>query len=197
MIRKTIKGAAQLAVAVLLAACSADPTANVTSGPVLAASLADEPVILDPVILRDLVTLQPLQRRVPLAHDVRVEATIGAAGGTIRVPEAGFSVTVPRGAVKSSTRFAVTAVKGSQVAYEFEPHGVVFPSPLDAVQDLRMTQVPLLGATLKAGYFKERSQLTATSLGVLVSELIAGRIDPLRNTFRWNIEHFSGYIVAW
>lgn len=189
-----MKGAAQLALAVLLAACSADPTAHVTPAAAPVASISE---LVDPTILGALATLQPLQRKVPLARDVRVEATIGPNGGTLNVPAAGFSVTVPRGAVSVETRFAVTAVQGTQVAYEFEPHGSTFLRPLGAVQDLRVTRPTLLRVLLKAGYFEHRAQLGASTLGALVSELISGRVDPLRNTFNWNIEHFSGYIVAW
>jgi len=192
-----MKAAAKLAVAVLLAACSTDPTAHVTSPSAPAASVVEQPLAVGPTLIGAVATLQPLQRKQPLPHDVRVEATIGPDGGTIGVPAAGFSVTVPQGAVTVDTRFSVTALRGSQVAYEFEPHGTVFLRPLDAAQDLRVTRQLLVRATLKAGYFADRQQLSATSLGALVSELIAGRVDPRRNTFHWNIEHFSGYIVAW
>lgn len=197
MSRTTIKAAAQLAVAVLLAACSADPTAHVALPSAPAASIVEQPVALDPTIIGALTALQPLQRKLPLTRDLRVEADIGPDGGTIGVPAAGFSVTVPRGAVTVATHFAVTALRGGQVAYEFEPHGTVFLRPLDAVQDLRVTRQPLVRGVLKAGYFANRVQLSTNSLGALVSELIVGRTDPRRSTFRWHIEHFSGYIVAW
>ncbi|MBK6486944.1 MAG: hypothetical protein IPF98_08750 [Gemmatimonadetes bacterium] len=197
MSRTKIKAAAQLAVAVLLAACTTDPTAFVAAPSAPAASVVELPLTVGGTLLGPLTTLQPLQRKLPLARDVRVEATIGPDGGTIGVPAAGFSVTVPRGAVAVDTRFSVTALRGAQVAYEFEPHGTVFLRPLGAVQELRVTRQPLVRAALKAGYFADRAQLSASSLGALVSELIAGRTDPRGNTFHWNIEHFSGYIVAW
>ncbi|MCC6772795.1 MAG: hypothetical protein IT360_16520 [Gemmatimonadaceae bacterium] len=197
MSRTKMKAAAQLAVAVLFAACSADPTAHVTSPTAPAASVVAQPLTAGPSLLGALTTLQPIQRRLPLPRDLRVEATIGPEGGTIGLPAAGFSVTVPRGAVTVDTRFSVTALRGAHVAYEFEPHGTVFLRPLDAAQDLRVTRQPLMRATLKAGYFADRAQLGASSLGALVSELIPGRVDPRRSWFHWNIEHFSGYIVAW
>lgn len=145
-----------------------------------------------------LTTVQPLQRRVPLADDISVSAVIGLRGGVISIPRAGFQLVVPAGAVSAPTTFRVTALEGSAIAYEFEPHGVTFPRELRAAQDLSHARNVLsLAPLLKAGYFADRKQIGANGLFALVSEIFPGSIDLRLTHFRWDIPHFSGYIVAW
>ncbi|MGH7619783.1 MAG: hypothetical protein ACREPM_21430, partial [Gemmatimonadaceae bacterium] len=65
-------------------------------------------------------TIVPLLRTTPLASDVTVSKTIGALGGVIAIPAAGLTIVVPTLAVGKSTKFAITARKGSYVAYDME-----------------------------------------------------------------------------
>ncbi len=173
-----------------IAGCASDPT---SPAPVSGAS----PNLVGG-LLGSLTTVNALTRITPLNKDVSVSAVIGKAGGTIRIPEAGFTLTVPKNAVKSPTTFTVTAVKGKLVAYEFEPHGTQFSHKPVAEQDLRVTNwngrlLPLL----KAAYFADRSQLDLKNLTAEVSEIISGLLQPLTGKFRWDIPHYSGYIVCW
>ena len=113
-------------------------------------------------------------------------------------PAAGFELVVPRYAVKKSTRFTVTAIKGKLVAYEFGPHGTNFPRSLQAKQDLSVTDWNLLSLRpLTAGYFADRSDLNLLRATALVSEIIRGLTIPLTKQFNFPIDHFSGYVVAW
>jgi ZU5 domain len=145
-----------------------------------------------------LTALQPLQRRVPLADDISVSAQIGLHGGVISIPKAGFLLVVPPGAVSAPTNFRVTALEGSAIAYEFEPHGVTFARELRASQDLSHARNVLsLAPLLKAGYFAHKQQIGANGLTALVSEIFLGSVDLSLTQFRWGIPHFSGYIVAW
>jgi len=198
MMRMPWKQSLQVAAVVLLTACHTDVTGNGAVPP------ADSPSasigVIDPALsplVGSLTAMQPLYRKAPLAQDVRVARTIGSAGGVIRVPEAGFSLTVPPGAVAGPTRFVVQALRGREVAYEFEPHGTVFARSLVAAQDLQVTRERQVLGTLMAGYFTDRSLLSASGVGALVSERIPGVVDPRRREFQWPIDHFSGYIVAW
>ncbi|PYP79492.1 MAG: hypothetical protein DMD35_07965 [Gemmatimonadetes bacterium] len=50
---------------------------------------------------------------------------MGPDGGTLAIVEAGVNVTLPRGALTSTTTITMTARAGSLVAYDFAPHGVV------------------------------------------------------------------------
>jgi hypothetical protein len=202
MMRTPWKKTLQLAAVVLLAACNTDVTGYNDAQPAPspaqspAASIGAVDPVLSPVV-GTLSAMQPLHRKAPLARDVRVARVIGRNGGTIRVPEAGFTLTVPAGAVAGPTRFEVNALQGREVAYEFEPHGTVFARSLVAVQDLSVTRERLVQGTLMAGYFADRAQLGASGVGALVSERIPGLVDARRSAFRWPIDHFSGYIVAW
>jgi hypothetical protein len=137
-----------------------------------------------------------VQRLVPLGHDVTASATIGAAGGTIRIPEAGFTITFPAGAVTSPVNVRATAVAGSNVAYRFEPHGLVFQKEPTIAQDLTLTGVlqQLLSAQLTGGYYANDSQLSGTT--VLVNEERPATLDLLRLRTTFTIRHFSGYAVV-
>lgn len=151
-----------------------------------------------PGLLRDLLQKKPLRREQALRRDVTVAAVIGRAGGRIELPGQGFTLVVPRGAVKKDTRFEVTAVKGDLVAYEFEPHGTTFNVPLVATQELDGTQVQLrILPSLTAGYFTDRNELLNRDGTLNLLELINGITLPLTREFTWKIEHFSGYIVAY
>lgn len=148
--------------------------------------------------LLGLVALTPvLERREALAQPITVKALIGPEGGTIAIPEAGFKVVIPRGAVASPVSFEATALAGNAVAYTFEPHGLRFAKPLQATQDLRGTEwlgLPLLN--LRAGYFKDDGQLDTQRSLVKLDELLPLTLDLLRLQARFNIEHFSGYVVS-
>lgn len=191
------KKGARLAVVALLAACSADPNAIATTAPTMQSPVAAQALQIGPLPIGTLTSMRPLTRRAPLRNDLTASAYIGPAGGTLRLPQAGFTLTVPAGAVASRTAFSVTALAGSDVAYEFEPHGTVFLRPLSAEQELRGTRSALIQSVLKAGYFADRSALSVTGVGMMVSEQISGALDPRQNAFTWPIRHFSGYIVAW
>jgi hypothetical protein len=136
-------------------------------------------------------TVIPLLRSTPLASDITVSQTIGALGGTISIPAAGLTLVVPPLAVAKATNFAITARKGSYVAYDMEPHGTKFLVPLVATQSLANTNArSLLNISLSLGYYPDGSNVTS------VSELLSVQVDLLRLTAVSSIPHFSGYIYA-
>jgi hypothetical protein len=142
-----------------------------------------------------LVGMNGLQRTTPLAVPITVSKAIGADGGTLAIPEAGVTVTVPRGALATTTTITMTARAGTLVAYDFAPHGITFAKPLVFSQQLRGTNATLLSAPLlRLGYYENENLLTKT--GGLVSELLGGAVNTLTWTFTSTIPHFSGYIVT-
>ena len=142
-----------------------------------------------------LVGMNGLQRTTPLAVPITVSKAIGADGGTLAIPEAGVTVTVPRGALAATTTITMTARAGTLVAYDFAPHGITFAKPLVFSQQLRGTNATLLSAPLlRLGYYENANLLTKT--GGLVSELLGGTVNTLTWTFTSTIPHFSGYIVT-
>ena len=149
-------------------------------------------------LLRDMVSKDALTWKNPLADDIKVSAVIGKEGGSLSIPAAGFYLTIPEGAVQEPTDFTVTALKGKLVAYEFGPHGITFKKALQARQDLTPTDWRLLQLRpLVAGYFSDEAHLDYAAKTALLSEVITGVTTPLTKQFKFSIEHFSGYVVAW
>ena len=104
---------------------------------------------------------------------------------------------MPAGAVAVPTDFSATAVHGRAVAYEFQPHGVRFAKPLVLTQELRGTEwfgVPLLN--FRAGYFSDRTKLDTENALVQLDEILPLSLDLLRLQARFNVQHFSGYVIS-
>jgi hypothetical protein len=145
--------------------------------------------------LTSLLGVNGLQRTTALAAAITVTKTIGGDGGTLAIPSAGVTVTIPRGALIAPTVITMTARAGTLVAYDFAPHGITFAKPLVFTQQLKGTNASLLTAPLlHLGYYTDPKLLTAT--GGLISELLGGAVDTLTWTFSAKIPHFSGYIVT-
>ena len=182
--------------AVAVASCSVDhPTTPLPNLAPAATGASSDLLGSVTSTLNSLVAVEGLQRATPLAAPITVTKTIGAAGGTLAIPEAGVTVTVPQGALAQPTVITMTARAGSLIAYDFAPHGITFAKPLAFTQQLRGTNASLLTAPfLRLGYYKDASLLTKT--GGLVSELLGGVVNVVSWTFTSNIPHFSGYIVT-
>ena len=142
-------------------------------------------------------TVNTLQFAVPLLSDISRSATIGPEGGTIDIPETGFHLDVPKNAVYAPTLITVTAVQGSTVAYEFEPHGLTLNKRLIATQSLSPTTLvsSLLGQSFTGAYFTSRDDLHLDGTA-LVHELEPTTSDLLSLQVRFSIGHFSGYLVG-
>jgi len=137
-----------------------------------------------------------VQRTVPLAHDYAASATIGTAGGTIRIPDAGFTITFPAGAVSAPVAVTATALAGSSVAYRLEPHGLVFQKEPTIAQDLSLTGVAnqLLTAHLAGGYVPDESTLSGGT--AVVTETRPATLDLLRLRMTFTVGHFSAYAAT-
>jgi len=137
-----------------------------------------------------------LQRTLPLGQDYSASATIGSGGGSIRIPEAGFTLAIPAGALSAPTTIRATALKGSSVAYRLEPHGLVFSKEPTITQDLGLTAA--VGAVLdtgyQGGYFTDESFLSSGLVPVL--ETRPATFDLLRLRMSFTIRHFSDYAAT-
>lgn len=163
-----------------------------------------------PAHVGDTVTV--VQRNRPLDRDIVVTRNIGRDGGTIEIRDAGLTVVFPRGAVPVSAgdeyvEITVTALAGNHVAYEFEPHGIVFEVPVEIEQHVRFTNVhPSANARAGSGpsadeptgaYFPDRSALLGDGTAVVTEFQETTAPTTLNGAkFRWQIEHFSGYLLA-
>lgn len=142
-------------------------------------------------------TVNSLQFAVPLLSDISRSATIGPEGGTIDIPETGFHLDVPKNAVYAPTLITVTAVQGSAVAYEFEPHGLTLNKRLIVTQSLAPTSLvsSLLGHSFTGAYFTSRDDLHTDGTAA-VHELEPTSTDLFSLQARFSIGHFSGYLVG-
>lgn len=147
-------------------------------------------------LLGGLLEVNLLQRLVALDRSYSASATIGTAGGVIRIHEAGLTVTFPAGAVSQPVTIRATALPGRNVAYTFEPHGLVFQQRPVITQDLGVTEVVrrLLGPQLEGVYFADESQIAAGT--ATVQEALPATVDLLRMRMSFPISHFSGYAAS-
>jgi hypothetical protein len=144
-----------------------------------------------------LVTKTALIRTTPILVPITRSITLQGTGGTLSLPEAGLTVTIPREAIgDTAVTISVTALPGVGVAYSFAPHGVQWRAPLRFSQDLRGTVAlgNLLGMRLSGGYFANDSQVNPRTGRVQLNEVLNAGIFGSKVEF--NIWHFSGYMVS-
>ncbi|HEY4216673.1 MAG TPA: hypothetical protein VGM67_06015 [Gemmatimonadaceae bacterium] len=178
-----------VAVAVTTFAAACGDTTTAPNAPVAPPAAASHSLL--GTLLGAPKTIHPLLRTTPLSANVSKSVTVSLLGGAINIPSAGFSMIIPPLAVKPGTKITVTALAGSNVAYEMEPHGLKFLLPLLATQSLHGMQNPpggLLG--LQLGYFPDSTHVTT------ITELLNVNVDLLGLSATTTIWHFSGYIFA-
>lgn len=139
-------------------------------------------------------TVSLMKRDVPLAAAITVTQTIGTTGGRIEIPQAGFKIHVPNGALSQPTTITVTALAGAGVAYDFQPHGIVFAKPLVATQSFRVigADVPLV----RGGYFAADSDVDMRLLKGRIKERMPSEMKLSESKVKFNIPHFSGYLLS-
>jgi hypothetical protein len=176
-----------LAATTLAAGCGSD-TATAPSARVAPPTTASHSLL---GLLSAPTTIHPLLRTTPLRSNISQTVTVGLLGATVNIPGAGFSMIIPALAAPLGTKITVTALAGSNVAYEFAPHGLKFLLPLLATQSLRNVQNPANGLlSLQLGYFPDSAHVTT------VTELLDVNVNLLGLTATSTIWHFSGYIFA-
>ena len=140
------------------------------------------------------VEVRPLLRSQPLPQSLSASATVGPLGATLSIPGAGLLVVVPPLALASQQQITITAVAGSNVAYEFAPHGLKFNLPLVVTQSLAGTQAGANGSvnplSLFAGYYPDSTKPTS------ITELLNVNLNLLNQVATFSVWHFSGYILA-
>ncbi|HEY0931192.1 MAG TPA: hypothetical protein VGE27_14825 [Gemmatimonas sp.] len=139
-----------------------------------------------------------LLRITPLSAPITRSVTVNnATGGVLLVPETGLEVIIPAGALPTSQMtITVKALAGRAVAYDFEPHGTQFVKPLQFRQSLGLTLYTLLPIkpVLAGGYFANANQVNTATGRSTLNEVINASV--VGGTVRFNIQHFSGYMVS-
>ena len=150
-----------------------------------------------------LIRAQALMRTKPLPYDVVVVKTIPSGGGGISVPGTDFQLQVPNKAfVGKSLTITIRAYAGYAVAYDFQPHGMVFLKPLKAVQQLGHTNWKSFNlpagyyANWAGAYFADPSQLNLQTGKAFINEFFPGGVNVGGATMTWSVPHFSGYMVS-
>lgn len=139
-----------------------------------------------------------LRRRGRLFFDRSVSATLDERGGSVFLPAGGLLVVVPPGALDGPTTLTATALKGGLVAYELGPHGTRFKVPVEMYQDLDVTETPAPAelSRLEAGYFAGRGDLDQEGKRARIDEFVPTRVGTFGRTVRFEVSHFSGYVIA-
>jgi hypothetical protein len=188
--RASLAGIVTVALSVLVAACSEEPSAPTQQlAPATVGSRA-----LTTNSSASTVDGLLWTKDVSQATASRV---IGAAGGTLSIPN-GIQITVPAGAVSSNVTFSVTRLPGKIVAYDFQPHGTTFAVPLQIAQPTLGTNLFKQPATasIQAAYFPGTSALDQYSGTADVSEFEPTSVTSDRAWIRFTVKHFSGYMIS-
>jgi hypothetical protein len=186
------------AVAFLATAACADSPAAPLARASTAPSLATATTTAD-AATADRVAVSALKRRAALAQPVTLRFTATSTGGSYDLPGTGLRVIVPANAVPvSPLTITVTALAGSAVAYDFEPHGTVFRAPLMLSVEMGATTyaaLPSPGA-VEAGYFASTSDIDQRTGGATVSELRGVTANRSTSRITFPVSHFSGYMLS-
>jgi len=145
-----------------------------------------------------------MKRLAPLDSDIVASAVIGPQGGEIKIDAAGGKISFPAGALSEPTLITMRALKGWDVAYDFQPHGITFNAPVKIQQDLRVTWASKEASLLKdirGGYYDADLDSAWTDpykFFARVKENQLGYLDQTKNPsqVKFYVGHFSGYLVS-
>ena len=193
--------------AFVLASCADSPVAPLTA-PVSAVSQrsSDWKKLLPPPLDGSPVDATGLELRAVWwdknhKHKVKVSKRIDSRGGEISIPETGFRMSFPAGAVTDPITITVTADK-KYVAYKMEPSGTRFRKDVTVTQSFAPTELDgrLLRGPLFAAYIADdRIKLSGKVpvLELVPTETIFSKISPRIPIAQvWIIRHFSRYMLA-
>ena len=194
------------ATAVFATACSDSTTSPTATAAVFADSSATDANLLGGLLggilgtVGDLVAT-PVHRSQPLASDVSWTFTASPYGSRSSNSAVGLSIYVPPGAVDRYTTIRVTALKGSAVAYRFEPH-MEFDRRVVLTQSLSGLRYGLLGTGLlnlspfKGAHFEGDTPAYNSSGQALDTEVVGAVLNLLSRNTSFGVDHFSGWILA-
>lgn len=135
--------------------------------------------------------------------DDSVSAVVGPDGGTLSLPGADFTMTIPAGALMEPTTITIVARAGMYVVYDMLPHGLQFLQPVTAVQGLSTTAsygTPD-GNSVRSAYLSEGNEQIASDGFASPAALQAAKTyfygaTPVAETQEWTLNHFSRYILV-
>ena len=135
-------------------------------------------------------------------NDQSVSALIGPEGGSLSLPGADFSMTIPAGALSQPTTITVVAKGGIYVVYDMLPHGLKFLQPVTVVQGLGTTASYGRpdGKFVRAAYLSDGNDQIRRDHFAAPAELQRATtyfygVQPIAETQEWILNHFSRYIL--
>ena len=133
--------------------------------------------------------------------EIKVSKVIDRSGGRISIPQTGFTMDIPKGALSAPLTITVTA-DTRYVAYKMEPAGTQFAKDVTVTQSLSNTTVagePLRNQ-LYAAYIRDDSVKLSGSVPVVEIEpsttIFSSTNSRLPVAQVWIIRHFSRYMLA-
>jgi hypothetical protein len=192
--------------AFVIASCADSGVSELTAPVSVASQRGPESKLLPPSLTGSPVDAGGLELRAAWwdknhKQQVRVSKRIDAGGGTILIPETGFTMEFPAGAVAAPITITVTADE-KYVAYKMEPAGTVFLKDVTVTQSLAKTEFGgrLLKSPLFAAYIADDRIKLSGKVPVLElepSKTIFSDTSPLIPVAHvWIIRHFSRYMLA-
>lgn len=134
--------------------------------------------------------------------DQSVSAVIGPDGGSLSLPGADFSMTIPAGALTEPTTITVVAKGGPHVVYDMFPHGLKFLRPVTAVQGLSTTAIYRTPDAnfVRTAYLPDGNEQIRRDDFAAPSELQGAKTyfygdQPIAEAQEWILNHFSRYIL--
>jgi hypothetical protein len=133
-------------------------------------------------------------------NEVRVvSGTIGANGGTLSIPGSDFTITFPKGALKSSTAIKIVSDGSEYVSYDMRPHGITFAKPVIVTQRLKNTSVYRTPKAWNAfgAYFPKDPKLGGLLKALEIeTTTIYGPPNGEPEVETWLLNHFSRYMLS-
>ena len=135
-------------------------------------------------------------------NDVRsVSGDIGYGGGTLSIPGSDFTITLPRGALSTTTRITIVSDESGYVSYDMYPHGITFATPVIVTQRLNNTTVYGTSEAWNVfgAYFpNDLLDLSGTikALETTTTTIFAAPSTAKPEIETWSLRHFSRYMLA-
>jgi hypothetical protein len=132
---------------------------------------------------------------------IKVSQRVDRSGGRISIPEKGFTMDIPAGALSLPLTITVTADE-KYVAYKMEPTGTQFKKDVTITQSLRNTTIAgqPLRTSIFAAYIADDNVKLSGKVPVLEIEPSTTIFSPLNARLPeaqvWIIRHFSRYMLA-
>lgn len=149
--------------------------------------------VVDPAIISPV-----LERKKAIRANRTNHFRVDQRGGWFSIPEAGLYIYVPANAVSAPMTISAKALTGDLMAYEFGPHGTKFNVPLQMYQDLDLAHITAHTdlSKFEVGYFADENTLDFRTDRVAVNEFIPTGIVFEGRAVRFEVSHFSGYVIA-